>query len=231
MVKMKWLYLLFAVLITTLGCIDEIDFTVEDGETILAIEGQLSDSLMSHTVTISKSIAYGAQSEFTTNPISGATVILKSSVDADEEFFETEPGEYVYYGAGKIGASYSLLVTLTDGSSYQSTTHTITPPVPIGNLVAQVYTEEYLNSNNVIAIRDGVELTLSSKLEKDGEPTFAIHQVQGEFKFEEFYPRILNIRTCYIKENLNFEQIMIFSGAELPDYSIKNERILDSLSA
>ena len=217
-----WFFCL-TMFVTWTSCIDEIQFPVNSAERKLVIQGQWTDSLSEQTVTVARSALFGAEGDVVQEFIPGAVVEVIDTDGNSVLFQEGEPGYYHATTKGEVGKSYFLRVTTPDGNQYISTTHKMIEGSAIDTLATGITTEEYLNSDNNIATKDKVSLFIRTSLYFNEEPTYALFRIKGEFEVQEFYPRIFNIHTCFVTEDIDFGNIKVFSGKNLHDGLISEE--------
>lgn len=115
---MKFYLLLFIVS----ACIEPAEFDVPPAESLLIIDGMISDQPGPYRVTISRAVPLSVDAlelPFET----GAMVRLHDDLGNIEDFEEVSEGIYETRGAiqGQIGRSYHIAVTTADGEQYEST--------------------------------------------------------------------------------------------------------------
>lgn len=111
-----------------LGCIEPAEFDVPPAESLLIIEGAISDQPGPYTVTISRAIALSADT-LLVPPVSEANVRLHDDLGNVEDFEETSPGTYKTRAAmqGEVGRSYYITVTTAEGEVFESVPEKIMP--------------------------------------------------------------------------------------------------------
>ncbi len=102
------------------SCVEELELDTENFESILIVEGIITDEVKFQEVKLSRSYRL---EENGPAPVSNAEVIVKSSIGENIEFSETSPGLYIsgIDFAARPGTDYTLEVTTANGV-YESTT-------------------------------------------------------------------------------------------------------------
>jgi hypothetical protein len=123
-IKIKW----SIVFILLSACVDKIDFNVPSAQSLLVVEGMISDSPGPYTVYVSKSISLNADSSFH-DPVQHAIVKLFDDGGNSEDFTETSPGEYSTAGViqGQQGHSYFITLETEDGKTFKSAPDLLSP--------------------------------------------------------------------------------------------------------
>ena len=143
----KWLILLFI-----MGCVEPIEFNVPPAESLLIIEGMISDQEGPYTVKISQAVPISVDT-LEVPPVTGAAVRLHDDQGNIEDLEETEDGVYQTRGAirGEIGRSYHITVTTADGKSFESEPELIRPVGQVTQIdfeYKEDRTEEFFGEQN-----------------------------------------------------------------------------------
>lgn len=114
-------YFKYIALVILLGCVEPIEFDIPPAESLLIIDGMISDQDGPYVVKISRAIPISSDT-LEVPPVEGASVRLHDDAGNVEDFEETEPGTYATRGAikGEIGRSYHITITTEDGKQYES---------------------------------------------------------------------------------------------------------------
>ena len=132
--KAKWSYRVLGLLCLTwlVACVESIEFEVPPAQSLLVIEGYISNEDTEYTVNISRAIPLSADS-LVKPPVEHAMVRLYDDQNNIEDFQEVSPGVYKTSGAiqGEIGRSYHIRVELEDGTVYESKPDLMKP---VGNV-------------------------------------------------------------------------------------------------
>jgi hypothetical protein len=117
------------------ACQDVIELEVPDGETLLVVDGWLTDQEGEQQVLLSTTANYFNNA--TTPSVSQALVILYSDHGLVDTLEERSSGVYITNHTGQAGATYHLYIRTADGEEYESWPETLRPVPPI----SRVYTE------------------------------------------------------------------------------------------
>ena len=110
------------------ACVDPIHFDVTTPESLIILDGSITDDAGPYTITISRGLRL--DSDTTKNEgVTGAKIMLLSDKGEAEPFVETGRGEYKTGGVirGSIGTSYHIIVQMADGGTFESEPETIMP--------------------------------------------------------------------------------------------------------
>ena len=214
--------LIFLVLFIV-SCIDEIDFDVDSNERSVVINGLLTDKGGESRISVALSPILGIGNDNILDPISGAQIVVKSSSGDNFDYVESEesPGEYIANVNISRDDSYHVEITLPQGDLIVSDPQSFPKQSPdIENLDFDLIVEEVINESGNVAERERVELYVStSALEED---TYLRWRVKGEYQFVERAFGLLNPRNCYIKDNLDFNNIVIAESSDFSDRRVTN---------
>lgn len=113
-------FVLLIVLI--MGCVEPIEFNVPPAESLMIIEGMISDQEGPYSVKLSRAISLDSDT-LDVPPVTGASIRLHDDLGNIEDFEEVEEGLYQTRGAmkGEIGRSYHITVTTANGEVFEST--------------------------------------------------------------------------------------------------------------
>lgn len=113
------------------SCEDVINVDIPEGETLLVVDGWITDQSGPYIITLSTTDRYFSNSE--APKVTGAIVRISDSEGNTEVLQETALGIYETQSIqGKIGNSYTLEIEY-DGESYKSDTY-LSPTSPIDSL-------------------------------------------------------------------------------------------------
>jgi len=111
------------------ACEDKVELDFPTGETLLVVEGWISNEPGPHHITLTFTQPYFDATA--PPPAEGATVFLTDDEGLQVLLEETAPGVYTYPDSGLVGRSYSLEINLPDGVQYRSDPELLREPVPI----------------------------------------------------------------------------------------------------
>jgi len=123
-------YFLFLALI--LGCVEPIEFDVPSAQSLIIVEGSITNEDVPYQVKISRAIPVTADS-LIRPPVEKAKVTLFDDKDNSEDLKEISPGIYETGGVmkGEIGRSYHIRVETEDGKVFESEPDLMKP---VGNV-------------------------------------------------------------------------------------------------
>jgi hypothetical protein len=124
------------------SCEDQIDVKLDEGNTLLVVDGWITDQPGPQIITLSTTAPYFNKES--TPKVSGAIVLLSDNGGQSEILTEKEPGKYVTSEGfqGKVGKTYFLNIR-HDGNEYKAETQ-IRRPAMIDSL-SQKFREKSLS--------------------------------------------------------------------------------------
>ena len=146
-------------------------------------------------------IGVGADNVY--EPVIGANISVIDDQGNKFIFLEKEDGIYSQTMKGKTGVSYSLEVILDDGKIIRSHPQILPEKVKIGEASFKPAKKEYINSLGNFVSEDVLQLKINTALNQSSSNLFLRWRISGEYEFHEAYPRALNTKWCYVKENLD----------------------------
>ena len=226
-------YITFAALIFVssiiVSCIDEIDLDIFSDERSVVINGLITDKGGESTITVALSPILGIGNDNILDPISGARVTLKNSQNEGIIYSESleKPGEYSANLNVDVNETYHVEVVLPDGDRIVSEPQTFPQKSPeIENLDFDLVNVETISESGNVAEREIVELYATTSTLQ--ENTFLRWRVKGEYQFVERAFGLLNPRNCYVKENIDFNNIVIAESSDFSDRKINNLPIVST---
>lgn len=213
------------------ACIDEISLNIDTDRQFIIVQGQVSDRLDMHQVSLAFSPIIGVGNDNILTPISGASVSLSGDDNTTVVFTEStdEPGTYEAFTATIPGVSYSLEVNTPDGSQIRSNP-TVAPrsSVDIEALDFEISTIESFNALGNLVSTEFVDVNVSLDLTGTDRPSLR-WRLDGEYQYLERGRMLLNPRTCYIKETTDFNNIAIINTEEVAGDVVENRQIYSTL--
>ena len=160
----------FAMIMIFGGCTEPFTPEIPIQESILVIEARVTNKQENHEVILSRS----GQEGDVQIPERGATVSVLGSDQQQYTFSETQAGIYVsnLSFAASPGVSYQLLITTTDGSTYQSDETLL----PASSQIDRVYAQRSTTDSGL----EGVSLLVDS-FNPNGDALYY------KYEFEETY--------------------------------------------
>ncbi|MDJ1472616.1 DUF4249 domain-containing protein [Xanthocytophaga flava] len=128
--------ILLSVMLTS--CEDVIDVDLKQGETLLVVDGWVTNQPGPYKVRLTSTAPYFTNQE--TPKVTGATLIISDSEGVTDTLKESEPGIYLtQHLQGKVGNTYTLKI-LSNGEEYMAQTEIKRVP-PIDSLTVKYHEE------------------------------------------------------------------------------------------
>ncbi|GAB3559981.1 DUF4249 domain-containing protein [Spirosoma fluminis] len=126
-------------LIFPLACIDPIDLTTQGTNDILVVDGLITDQVEPQLIKLNRSQADRLTGQFSTIPLSKATVAVVVDSATVVSCHETIDGTYQLPSdfRGQVGHAYQLRFTLPDGTRYVSAQQVMQPVSPIAKVTVK----------------------------------------------------------------------------------------------
>lgn len=138
--KIKSLIVLLAVLIA--GCKEEIPLSSGNNESLLVVDGMITDEPGPYTVILSVTSTLGEPDVI---PMKGCTVTLSDNAGYTEMLVENADGVYLTHPEGVRGVpgmEYMLSIQTPDGRNYETPFQKMSPPVEIDSVYSELQTLE-----------------------------------------------------------------------------------------
>ncbi|PIB34648.1 hypothetical protein BFP72_04095 [Reichenbachiella sp. 5M10] len=179
---------LYIVLILSgaMACVEPFDFTVQDTEEFIVVEGLLTNAKTHHRVHLSKSYSIeGGESK----SVSGATVWVEDGQSKKYTFDETNvAGEYLSMQefAGVPGEQYTLRVITPEGDELQSSAEILPVPVAIDSIYGR-YMEQ--NSTEDDRYQKGIQFMVDNHNASEQFSSYRFEYVE-DYEIKVPYPSI-----------------------------------------
>lgn len=213
------------------ACIDEISLNIDTDRQFVIVQGQVSDVLDMHQVTLAFSPIIGVGNDNILTPISGASVSLEGDNNTSVVFTEStdDPGTYEAFTATTPGVTYSLEVNTPDGQQIRSNpTVAPTSTVDIDALDFEISAIESFNALGNLVTTEFVDVNVSLDLSGPERPSLR-WRLDGQYQYLERGRMLLNPRTCYIEETTDFNNIAIINTEEVAGNVVENRQIYSTL--
>ncbi len=219
--------LLFAALLLV-RCISEVNLDIDTNRTWVNVDGQITDSLQVQTIKINRSAVIGVGNDNVLTPVEGCTVKVFDDAGLSFDFTETAAGIYTLEMTGEPGRSYHVEVKLPDGKTIMSRPAAMMEAPPLLPISTEVTQKTTISANGRAITSNQLSLGMNTELGTASERPYLRWRATGEYEFKEAYPMALSTKTCYIKNNLDFNNIKIFDTSELEGTSLKDEPFLNT---
>ena len=216
---------LLGILLTFIGvsCIDEISLDIDSDQQFLIVDAVLTDHPGEHTISLNDSPVLGVGNDNILVPISGADVRLIEEGGSSITFIEDPDvaGDYKADINLSLGTNYHLEIVLPNGDMVQSSPENLPTANPgIDTLDWEIIDVGTINESGNEAAREFVELYVTTT--PVTEEAFLRWRVTGEYQVVEKYFGILNPRNCYVKENIDFNNIKLQQSEDFSTGVIEN---------
>ncbi len=214
--KLVFILIGFFASIFFLCCVDEIDLNIDTDKQFVVIDGFISDRLDEYRVRVSTSAVIGLGNDNIFDNISGASVrvIDENGLAVNFQELEMEPGNYTGVMEVDPSLEYEVEVVMPDGEIIRSVPARALNSPDIDSLTFEVVTVEQINSAGNTVESDFIDIFTNTSV-TDSEKPFLRWRVSGEYEFKEVFPGALDQLRCYVTNNLDLNNIEIFSTDDL----------------
>jgi hypothetical protein len=216
-------------LIVLISCVDEIDLNVDTEQRTLVVDGFVSDVEGEYTLELSESSVIGVGRDNILTPVEGAVVTLMSDNGGSFSYEEIEPGTYTLNSfAAQRDVAYNIDIVLSTGEHYQSRPSELRSSSDIQSVSFEVGEQTFRNNLGEFVTQDIISVQLESDIPDTQEAPYLRWRVSGEYALTENYPDAISPRTCYIKTNLDLNDIRILDATELANNRIFGQVIAEA---
>jgi len=227
MKQLKYLAFLLLASFLTNSCIDDINLNIDNDVQLLTVDGLIADSLQEYTIKVSLSAIIGVSTDDLKTPVSNASVIVYDDAGGAFEFTEGKAGVYTRTMQGEVGKSYYVEVKTPEGKTIRSKPSILPPSAPLLDPSVSVSQNLIISSTGRSYYDNRLVLAMNADLSGIADPPYLRWRAQGEYEFGENYPGIINRKICYVKTNIDFNNIRIFDAHDLSDGKLNNEPFLN----
>ena len=233
MKKKKFIYLItLALPFLVWTCIDEIKLNVDTEQRTLVVDGFVTDSLGDFSVKISESSVIGIGNDNILDPVSGANVQLMDTDGGTYPYAELadDPGIYeIYTFKAERGKRYFIDIVLPNGKHYQSTPEQLRASSKIERIDYEVKEETFRNNAGELTTENIIATKIATDFSDSEVPPFLRWRVEGEYQLQENYPMALSPKRCYIKVNLDLNDIRIFDASQVNGDALYEQVIAETV--
>lgn len=198
------------------SCVDEIDLDVDTEQRTLIVDGFVSDFNAEYKVRLSLSSVIGIGNDNILDPVPNASVRLLDDRGGIFPYEEDGPGIYRLRDfAAKRLTSYQLDISLADGRRFQSQAQELRSSSLIDSIYYSIEEKTLRNNAGDFNSQLYISMLISTDISQAEEPPFLRWRVEGEYQLQEGYPGALNLKRCYVKENLDLNEIRVFDASQL----------------
>ncbi len=201
-------------------CIDPFEFSVEEPERILVVDGKITNSTEdAQTIRLTYTTEFG---KINNPPVENALILLKDDEGNAATFVEDEPGLYSLDPngdmQGTIGKTYHIEINLPNGKQYISTPETM-QPTPVIDDIFYTFTEETVTNdlgsgvtNNYMRVHIGtpiIETEQGLLLRWDVEDVY--QRIEPPQPWNPFF----SPKSCFKHANTNPQDVLLFDARNL----------------
>ncbi len=203
---------LLVILFFVSSCIDEIDLTPEESQSVLVVDGEVSLDNGS-VIRLTRSEPLG-KSVF--SPISNAQIFLLDDQGLRIPYDYNDDGTYLISSEliqAKPGNVYQMEILLADGSTYRSLPEKIPFSQSIDSLSYQISFEEFLSDVDVVQTKKFFNLTLLSTVPDITDNLYYRWSIENVYAFFEITCGPFHSpKTCYILDPIAQNSIHLARG-------------------
>jgi Domain of unknown function (DUF4249) len=208
------------------SCIDEIKLDIDTDQQRLVVDGLIADSLQVYTIKVNYSAIIGVGTDDLKTPVTGASVQVLDNEGGVFDFEETSPGTYTKLMQGDMGKAYHVEVKTADGKTILSRPTVLKKAPKLLTPTFKVIEEVTISQTGRNIYNNKLTMEMNTDISGMAERPFLRWRATGEFEFGEDYPGIIDRKICYIKNNIDFNNIKIFDTHELAGNLLTNEPFL-----
>lgn len=217
------LNIVFWTLILSQGCVDEVNLKIDQDLQKITIVGLISDSLREHKIEIFRSAVLGLGQDNIYEPISQAKVTVHDDAGTVIPFVESAtPGTYSTMVQGVAGRQYWLEAELPDQTFIKSEPALLLPSPPIDSLTYEVGKFTFINNLSQLVEVEQVFVKANTQVEPATKQKFR-WRVEGEYEFHEYEGP--GSKFCWIKNNVDFNQLYIFDAERLGGRALSEQPV------
>ena len=209
------------------ACIDEVKLNIDTDQQRLVVDGLIADSLQVYKIKVSYSAVIGVGNDNVLTPLTGAVVKVLDDAGGNFEFAETAPGVYIREMQGQPGLAYHVEIVTPDGRTVLSKPEVLKKAPDIGPVTSTIVDDSYLSPTGKFINFQNLILNMSTTATTP-EQRYLHWRAEAEYEFKEAYPGALNTKVCYVKNNVDLNNISVYDAEEFPGNNIQDQEILQT---
>ena len=226
----KYIFLLLIIPLGFWACIDEIKLNVDTEQRTVVVDGFVTDSLGDFSLKLSESSVIGIGNDNILDPISGANIRLMDDSGTSYPYVESEIGEYELREFKALrGRQYFIDIILSDGRHYQSIPAALRASSQIDTITYEVREETFRNGAGEITTENLISVNIATDFSQAASLPFLRWRVAGEYQIQEGYPGALNAGRCYVKTNLDINDIRVLDASTLNEGTVFDQIIAETV--
>lgn len=208
-------------IISMTTCIDPFHLDLQDYESLLVVEGLITDESEAYTIQLSRTFQ---NDDDEPDLVTGAQVSVQDENGWITEFYEFKPGIYksdTTQFTGRVGGTYTLHIITQDGTEFESDACTMAAVPDIDSLYFEVENEFF---DNGTVEETGLRIYLDADTQ-DGASSYLRWEFEEVWEFRVPYPvfhedlgymeyKYVPVENDICWRNERSKQILLYSSAE-----------------
>ncbi|MCE7992174.1 MAG: DUF4249 domain-containing protein [Roseivirga sp.] len=221
---------LTALAFITAACSEVVDLKTENEEGALVVYGRITNGTLGNEISLSRSTRSGLPPR----AVSGASIELLGNQGNSGRYIEGEEGTYIFDGSliGVPGQAYHVRIQLADGTVYESVPE-IMPELSARDTLKYVLQEiEEISNQGVATSRFVISIFADTEILDPRPDLFLKWDIEEVYSFQQAFLPMHNFpfytrNTCYVKEELEQQRVLLYDGSQLRANSISDQRVVD----
>jgi len=226
LMKQIKIWLLLLIILSNITCLDNIDLDIPPTKPSLVISGTIYNTPGPYYVTLTESASFVSGPTGDPDLVIGAKVKILDNLGNVEILTEVANGKYATKLdgiRGQVGNSYWVEIE-ANGKHYQSRPEKMPPIISPESLEIVMTSEDQFNRTGNLETINYVNLLVNTRFPNTQQATFLKWNISGVYQFPDralFAPK-----TCYIPENLNFDNVSVAASTNIADNFLQKQKIL-----
>lgn len=220
------IFLALCLLFFFLTCLDHIDLDIPSTKPSLVISGAIYNTPGPYYVTLTESASFVSGPEGDPDRVTGATVKILDDLGTVEILTEIEAGKYNTRAdgiKGKIRNTYWIEIEVNE-KTYQSRPEKMQPIISAESLEIVLGSEEQFNRAGNLEMVNFVNLLVNTQFPNTGQSSYLKWNISGAYQFPD--RNTFDPRTCYITENLDFDNVIVAASTDVANNFLQKQKIL-----
>ncbi|NNF35964.1 MAG: DUF4249 domain-containing protein [Saprospiraceae bacterium] len=193
--KLKY-HLMVLMLLSMCGCIEQIEFPIEESKSLVVVDGTFSDLDEIQEIKLSFTVDVNLQ---IFKPVSGADVRVEEEGGELIQFTEAQGGVYKTQSRAEVGKKYRLNAILPDGAKLTSRFQGVKPSFPVNSVSIVDTVANFINESGKRITLRSIECFAQSEAPAPSESLFLRYDLEtvwflSEIVCSPFVPP----KSCYV---------------------------------
>ncbi len=219
-------FLVLSPLLFFLTCLDNIDLNIPPTKPSLVISGTIYNTPGPYYVTLTESAPFVSGPEGDPDRVTGAIVKILDNLGNVAILTEIEEGKYSTSAdgiRGQVGNSYWVEIEVNE-KQYQSRPEKMPALISAESLEIELSSEEQFNRAGNLETINFVNLLVNTQFPNTEPSSFLKWNISGVYQFPD--RNTFDPRTCYITENLNFDNVTVAASTDIANNFLQKQEIL-----